>query len=130
MMWVTKYFSAASVMRIKKHFYNFTTGACIFEHYEFIIYGKLSNFVVWWRLLAWTNTLAYYWVHTLQTQNVLIVHAQLQMFKKENFFSFLCCPERKVKVFVPVKFYWVNFIVEIRVEGDPTRCCTHGGSRL
>jgi hypothetical protein len=40
-------------------------GACTIEHYGFVIYGKMTDFVVYFLLvvistLAWANTLAYY----------------------------------------------------------------------
>ncbi len=54
-------------------FYNI--GPCTIKHYESVIYGKMTTFVVSWHLLAWTNTLAYYRVHTLRTRNVFIVQA-------------------------------------------------------
>ncbi len=53
-----------------------TPGACTIKHYEFVIYRKLTNFIVSQCLLAWTdNTLAYYGVCILPIRNVFIVQA-------------------------------------------------------
>ncbi len=53
-------------------------GACAIKDYELVVYGKLTNYVVslWFFCycrslsLAWTNTLAYYGIRTLQIRSV------------------------------------------------------------
>jgi hypothetical protein len=52
-------------------------GACTIKHYESVIYGEMTNFIVRQHIQAWTKTLAYYEVCKLQIHHAFIVQTPL-----------------------------------------------------
>ncbi len=61
-----------------------TPGACTFNHFESVIYGEMTNFLVSKHFMARKNAPFYYGFHKLRIRNVFIVQAPVSVLRSNN----------------------------------------------